>query len=142
MSGYKFKNVSSIRSKTMKAVRSKNTSIELLLRKALFKKGLRYRIHYKKLPGKPDVVFVKKKVAIFCDSEFWHGKDWELNKNKIKSNREYWFPKIEKNIERDKKNNKLLEDMGWTVLRYWEEDIRKNLSNIVKSISEQLDLET
>ena len=93
MRTYKFKNVNEIRSSNMRAIKGRDTSIELLLRKELFKRGLRFRINYKKLPGSPDVVFVKTKVAIFCDSEFWHGKDWERKKNRIICNRNIGFVK-------------------------------------------------
>jgi DNA mismatch endonuclease (patch repair protein) len=135
MAAYKFKNVSISRSNQMRAIKSKNTTPEMILRKALFKRGLRYRIHYKKLTGKPDIVLVKKKVVIFCDSEFWHGgQNWEDKKNRIKANREYWIPKIEKNIERDKINNYELNRLGWKVLRYWEKDIKKNIEIIVAEI--------
>ena len=125
----------------MKAIKGKDTSIELILRKALFKEGLRYRIHHKKLPGKPDIVFVNKKVAIFCDSEFWHGgNDWEPKKNKIKSNRDYWIPKIERNIQRDKEVNRELKKLGWRVFRYWEKDIRADINKIVDDILKNLNL--
>ncbi len=135
MTSYKFKNVDPIRSKQMSAIRSKNTTPELLLRKSLFRKGLRYRIHYKKLPGKPDIVFVKKRVAIFCDSEFWHGgSNWDEKKNRIKNNRDYWIPKIGKNIQRDKDITKKISEMGWVVLRFWEKDIQKDIDKITNRI--------
>lgn len=118
----------------MKAIASKDTSPELMIRRALFKKGFRYRIHYKDLPGKPDIVFVKKKVAIFCDGDFWHGKDWEQKKKKIKSNREYWIPKIQKNMQRDRISRNKLLNMGWTVLRFWDSDIKKNLDSVLNEI--------
>jgi DNA mismatch endonuclease, patch repair protein len=134
MTKYQFKNVTSIRSKTMSAIRGKDTSIELLLRRALFSQGLRYRIHYANIPGSPDIAFVKKRIAIFCDSEFWHGKDWLIKKKKIKNNRMYWIHKIEENIERDKNNMKSLEAMGWTVLRFWETEIKKDLPEVLANI--------
>jgi len=135
MPKYVFKNVDPARSRQMKSIRSKNTTPELMLRKELFNRKLRYRIHYKKLPGRPDIVFVAKKVAIFCDSEFWHGgKNWEEKKIRIKANRDYWIPKIEKNIARDIKVTKMLEDLGWTVLRYWEKDIKKDIESIIIDI--------
>ena len=89
-----------IRSRNMKAIKSKDTCIEKILRKALWSKGYRYRKNYSKLPRKPDIVFVREKIAVFCDSEFWHGKDWDRENCKIKSNREYWIKKIERNIQR------------------------------------------
>jgi len=126
----------------MRAIKSKGTSIELMLRKKLFKHGLRFRVHYKRLPGCPDIVFVSKKIAIFCDSEFWHGKNWDESRNKIKSNRDYWIPKIERTIERDRINTKKIKNLGWVVLRFWEQDIRKNLDFVVKKILVQLKLKT
>ena len=96
------------RSKNMSAVTSKDSKIELILRKALWHRGHRYRKHYKKVPGKPDIAFPGKKVAIFCDSEFWHGKNWEEKKHDIKTNQEFWHNKIKRNIERDKEVNKKL----------------------------------
>ena len=131
---YQFEDVSPTRSKTMKAIRGKNTSIELKLRSALHKHGLRFRIHYKKLPGSPDIVFVSKKVAIFCDGDFWHGKNWEEKKKKIKTRRDYWIPKIERNMQRDKENRSKIKEMDWTVLAYWDNDIKKNLEVVVEDI--------
>lgn len=110
----------------MQAIRSTNTSIEILLRRNLFKRGYRYRVNYSRVVGKPDIVFVSAKVAVFCDSEFWHGKDWNSAKNKIKSNHSYWLPKIESNIQRDKKINRSLRQNGWKVIRFWGMDIAKN----------------
>ena len=91
------------RHKNMKNIKSQNTSIELLLRKALWKKGYRYRKNYKALPGKPDIALTKYKIAIFCDGEFFHGKDWEVLKPRLErgTNSEYWVKKIARNIERD-----------------------------------------
>ena len=116
------------RSKNMKAIKNKDTSIELMLRKELWHRGLRYRKNYTKIIGKPDIVFISKKVAVFCDSEFWHGFDWENRKNDIKSNRDFWIPKIERNIQRDKEVTQTLTDDGWIVLRFWGRDIKKKLS--------------
>lgn len=122
------------RSKNMKAIKNKDTSIEIMLRKELWSRGLRYRKNYSRIIGKPDIVFVGKKVAVFCDSEFWHGYDWEHRKNDIKSNRDFWIPKIEKNIERDKKVTKTLTDDGWLVLRFWGKDIKKALADCADKI--------
>ena len=113
------------RRKNMKAVKNKDSEIERLLRKELWSRGLRYRKNYKKIIGKPDIVFVGKKVAVFCDSEFWHGYDWENKKNEIKSRREFWIPKIERNMQRDIEVNQALESEGWVVLRFWGNDIKK-----------------
>ena len=109
------------RTKNMKSIRSENTSIEVLLRKKLWENGYRYRKNFKELPGTPDIVLTKYKIAIFCDSEFFHGKDWEVLKPRLSagSNSEYWISKISRNINRDDEvNNKLLY-LGWTVIRFW-----------------------
>ena len=133
---YKFTNVSEIRSKTMRAVKNRNTGIELALRKELWKNGIRgYRVNYNKVIGKPDIAFVSKKIAIFCDSEFWHGKDWETKKERITTRRDYWIPKIYCNIERDKIVTTKLKETGWTVLRFWESEIKKNINAVIEKIS-------
>lgn len=127
------------RKKCMSHIRSKDTKIEIKLRKALWKKGYRYRKNYKKLPGKPDIVLVKQKIAIFCDSEFFHGKDWEesLRERIVRGNNaEYWEKKILRNMVRDDEINKKLESLGWTVLRFWEKDINKNIEACVKTVDE------
>ena len=111
----------------MQQVKNKDSKIEVLLRKELWSRGLRYRKNVTKVFGKPDIVFIGKKVAVFCDSEFWHGHDWENRKNDFKSNQEFWIPKIERNMERDREVNAELERQGWTVLRFWGKDIKKNL---------------
>ena len=103
----------------MKQVKNKDSDIELKLRKALWARGLRYQKNVLGIIGKPDIVFKGKRVAVFCDSEFWHGYDWDNRKNDIKSNKEFWITKIERNIERDKEVNKALEEQGWIVLRFW-----------------------
>ncbi len=124
------------RHKNMVAIKSKDTGIEVMLRKELWRRGLRgYRKNYKKLPGKPDIVFTKQKVAIFCDSEFWHGYDWENRKAWIKTNREYWYPKIERNMQRDRDINELLQKNGWVVLRFWGKQIKKDLNGCADSIT-------
>lgn len=123
------------RSKNMKAVKNKGSKIELALRKELWSRGLRgYRNNYKKAEGKPDIAFVKYKVAIFADSEFWHGKNWEVKKHEIKSNRDFWYKKIERNIERDREVNEILSAQGWTILRYWGKDILKRTQEIADEI--------
>jgi DNA mismatch endonuclease Vsr len=128
------------RRKNMQAVRSSGSKIEIVLAKALFNKGLRYRKNDRTVFGKPDLTFKKHKLAIFVDSEFWHGKDWESNKYNHKSNQQFWLAKIERNIERDKEvNGKLIAD-GWKVLRFWGKEITKNLDlciiQIQKTINE------
>lgn len=122
------------RHKNMSAVKNKDSKIELILRKILWDNGYRYRKNYTKVYGKPDIVFIKKKVAVFCDSEFWHGYSWQENKDKIHSHKDFWTEKIEKNMERDKKVNKILENDGWTVLRFWGKDIIKNTEECYRKI--------
>ncbi len=114
-------------SRNMKHNKSKDTKPELLLRKELWNRGLRYRKNYKGVCGKPDVVFLKAKIAIFVDGKMWHGFNWEHQKNDFKSNREYWIPKIEKNIEQDAKVNQILTEQGWQVLRFWDFEIKKDV---------------
>ena len=106
-------------------IRAKDTTPELLLRKALWHSGIRYRKNYKAVYGKPDIVFVRDKIAVFCDSEFWHGYDWENRKNDFKSNEDFWIPKIERNMQRDIEVNEKLKAEGWIVLRFWGKDIMK-----------------
>ena len=122
------------RRRNMQAIKSKDTTIELALRKALWSKGIRYRKNCKTLIGKPDIAITKYKIAVFCDSEYWHGSDWENRNQKIKSNREYWIPKIERNMARDQEVNAALEREGWTVIRFWERQIRKELDRCVDEI--------
>lgn len=112
----------------MSRIRSKDTQIEVKLRKELWSRGLRYRKNVKSVPGKPDVAFIGKKVAVFCDSEFWHGYDWDVRKAAIRTNRGYWIPKIERNMQRDQEVNSLLESQGWVVLRFWGSQINSELS--------------
>ncbi|PID28586.1 MAG: very short patch repair endonuclease [Candidatus Cloacimonadota bacterium] len=127
------------RSLNMKAVKSKGSKIEKILAKEMWARGLRYRKNVKDIFGKPDFAFKKAKTAVFCDSEFWHGKDWETRKNDIKSNRDYWFKKIERNIERDKEVTEYLTAQGWTVLRFWGKEITKNTEKCVQKIQNALD---
>lgn len=114
------------RRRNMQAVKSKDSQIELLLRKELWNRGIRYRKNSTKIFGKPDIVFIGKKIAVFCDSEFWHGYNWEERKKDFKSHQEFWIPKIERNMERDKEVTIKLESEGWTVLRFWGNEIKKN----------------
>lgn len=126
------------RRKNMKSIRSKDTKIEVLLRKALYEKGIKYRKNFDKLPGKPDIVLCKYKIAIFCDSEFFHGKDWEVLKSRLEksSNSEFWISKISKNREHDEKVNKELLFLGWKVIRFWGNDIIKHTEKCVRVIEE------
>lgn len=113
----------------MKAVKNKDSQIELLLRKELWSRGLRYRKNSNKVFGHPDIVFIGKKVAVFCDSEFWHGYNWDERKKDFKSHQEFWIPKIERNMERDAEVTAKLQKDGWTVLRFWGKDIKKNTAH-------------
>ncbi len=122
---------SAIRSEAMKKIRSKNTKPEITLRKELWAQGYRYRTNIKKLPGKPDIVISKYKLAIFVDGEFWHGHQWDEKKEKIKSNRGFWIPKIERNIQRDDEVNEQLDRLGWTVIRFWQHKIANDLRGSV-----------
>ncbi|MGO4919855.1 very short patch repair endonuclease [Maribacter spongiicola] len=115
------------RSKIMSKIKGKNTKPELAFRKALYAAGYRYRIDYKKLIGKPDIALPKYKTVIFIDGEYWHGKNWEERKPKVKTNREFWIAKIERNIQRDHEVNDELKNLGYNVFRFWETDIKKNL---------------
>ncbi len=111
----------------MQAIKNKDTKIEIQLRKELWSRGIRYRKNVKEVFGKPDIVFKSKKIAVFCDSEFWHGYNWKEKQDEIKSHRDFWIPKIEKNIKRDKEVNAALEAEGWMVLRFWGNEIKKNV---------------
>lgn len=122
------------RSKIMSKIKGKNTKPELQFRKALWKKGVRYRVDSKKLPGKPDVSIKKYKLAIFIDGEFWHGYNWDERKKTIKSNRRFWVPKIERNMQRDAEVNLQLKEMGYTVFRFWEHEIKKDLEKCLNDI--------
>lgn len=125
----------------MKKIRSVNTEPELNLRKAISKLGYRYRLNSEKLVGKPDLVFAKQKVVVFVDGEFWHGYQWKKKKPKIKANSEYWIAKIERNMKRDKANNKELSAMGYSVLRFWEHQIKRDLKGCVAKVVEKLNKE-
>lgn len=128
------------RKRNMKSIRSKDTEIELILRKTLWNRGIRYRKNYSKMPGKPDIAITKYKIAIFCDSEFFHGKDWEQLKLRLEKgdNGEFWVNKISKNREHDENINKQLTYLGWTVLRFWGTEIKKNTDECVRVIEETL----
>ena len=120
--------------------RSKDTSIELTLRKALWHKGYRYRKNYKKLPGSPDIALTKQKVAIFCDSEFFHGKNWDEKKQRLQkgTNPDYWINKIENNMQRDRENDLKLIALGWTVVHFWGEEIKRNPDECVRVVEEAI----
>lgn len=128
------------RNEVMSRIRSKNTKPELALRKivsaTLYPKGYRYRLHYEKLPGKPDIAFVSKKVVVFVDGSFWHGHRYK--KGQINLSRSYWLPKIKRNMERDKTINRMLRKIGWKVVRVWEHDVRKRPEKALKAVEQAL----
>lgn len=127
------------RSKIMGKIRGKNTKPELAFRKALWQAGYRYRIDYKKLVGKPDIALKKYKTVIFIDGEFWHGYNWEERKHKIKTNREFWIPKIERNIQRDEEVNTALREKGYKVFRFWETKVKKDLEACLEEVLAHLE---
>lgn len=122
------------RSKHMSKIKGKNTKPEMIFRKALYCSGVRYRINFKTLPGKPDLSNITKRFVIFIDGEFWHGYNWEEKRGKIKSNRAFWIPKIERNMQRDRENNILLEQMGYKVFRFWEHEVAKGLVGCIEKV--------
>lgn len=126
------------RRKNMQHIKSKDTKIEVILRKELWNRGYRYRKNYDKLPGSPDIVLTKYKIAIFCDGEFFHGKDWEVLKPRLEksNNSDFWISKISKNRKRDDEINKRLLFEGWTVIRFWGNDIKKDTDRCIKVIEE------
>ena len=131
----------SITHKIMASIKSKDTEPELLVRQALWKRGLRYRVNVSTLPGKPDIVFTRAKIAIFCDGDFWHGHNWAVRgmaslEEELNSYSEFWRSKILSNIERDSKNTLALTESGWIVIRLWESDIRKDLTSCITTIIE------
>lgn len=125
------------RRKNMQHIRSTDTSIEIKLRKALWHEGIRYRKNYKALPGKPDIAITKYRIAIFCDSSFWHGRDID-KKKPVDTNYTYWNTKIKRNIERDKEVNQSLRLMEWVVLRFWDIDINRRLEECIQTVKEAI----
>ena len=124
----------------MSKIRSKNTKPELIFRKALWKKGIRYRVNNKQLPGKPDVSIKKYKLAIFIDGEYWHGYNWDERKPKLKTNKRFWIPKIERNMQRDNEVNLELNDMGYTIFRFWAHELKDNLNTCINDVMVYLNL--
>ena len=126
----------------MRRVKNKDSVIELALRKELWKRGLRYRKNVKSVYGKPDIAFIGKKIAVFCDSEFWHGYAWEITQDEFQSRRDFWIPKIERNIQRDHEVNEKLRGDGWVVLRFWGKEIKQDVSacaDIIQAVWNQPD---
>ena len=115
-------------SHNMRQVKNKDSTIELALRKELWNRGLRYRKNVKSVFGKPDIAFIGKKIAVFCDSEFWHGYAWEITQDELQSRRDFWIPKIERNMQRDREVNEKLRSEGWIVLRFWGKEIKRDVS--------------
>lgn len=128
-------NVSSkYRSKLMKSIRSKDTLPERMFRKALWARGIRYRKNCRSIYGCPDIAITKHKITVFIDGEFWHGYKWQTKRTLIKSNREYWIRKIERNMEKDKLVGEMLTKEGWLVLRFWSQRVIKNLPECIEEV--------
>lgn len=135
-----FRPVSEAASRSKSKLRRTDTKPELLLRRKLWSEGLRYRKNFNKLPGKPDIIFPKQKIAVFCDGDFWHGRNWTIRRAKLAAgaNAAYWVAKIESNIARDVRVNHQLQELGWTVLRFWEGDLISDISSAVSAIKRHL----
>ncbi len=128
------------RSKIMGKIRGKNTKPELVFRRALYAAGYRYRIDYRKLIGRPDIALKKYRTVVFIDGEYWHGHNWEEKKPKIKTNREFWIAKIERNMQRDRQVNHELEHLGYKVFRFWEGEVKKELKRCVQEVVTHLEI--
>ena len=128
----------------MAHVKTKKNSAEVMLAKSLWHRGYRYRLNYKALPGSPDVALTKYRIAIFIDGEFWHGKDFEQRKTKLKNNKDYWIEKIQENIDRDLRNDKLLRQMDWYPIHFWSNDVIKYcnqcIDEIIYTIEDRIDV--
>ena len=135
-----FKPASQASSRTKRANRRRDTLHEVMLRRKLWQMGLRYRKNVDSLPGKPDIVFSRARLVVFCDGNFWHGRNWTKLRAELqhRANSEYWIAKIESNIERDAKNTALLEQAGWRVIRLWESDIKKDLDSVAAYVRDIL----
>ena len=126
------------RSYNMSRIRGKNTKPEIRFKKALWHAGVRYRSNRRRLPGKPDITFIKYKLVVFIDGSFWHGHDWGARKASIKTNRDFWIPKIERNIQKDHEINRFYLSRGWTVFRFWDFEIQKELGVCVKKVMDAI----
>ncbi len=122
--------------RNMRSNKCYDTRPELILRKELWRRGLRYRKNYKPLKGKPDIVFLRARIAVFVDGKMWHGYDWEHQKSDFKSNRDFWIPKIERNMERDREVTETLTEQGWAVLRFWDFEVKKDVVLCADKIEE------
>ena len=120
----------------MSKIKLKGGKAETILAKALWQQGYRYRKNDKRLPGSPDIAILKHHIAVFVDGEFWHGKDWETRKERLKRNREYWIEKIEENMARDLRNDQLLIQAEWTPIHFWEKDVLRNLPICVAEVED------
>ncbi len=144
MAGPSFKGRRAASEKASAAARGsskkRDTRCEMLLRRALWAAGLRYRKDVASLPGRPDIVFRHARVVVFCDGDFWHGRDWHARKRKLADghNAPYWVGKIERNMQRDRERTDALELDGWRVLRFWETDIARDVASIVERIEGEL----
>ena len=131
-------------SKRMSHVKTKRNSAEVMIAKSLWHRGYRYRLNYKALPGSPDIALTKYRIAIFIDGEFWHGKDFEQRKTKLKNNKDYWIEKIQENIDRDLRNDKLLRQMDWYPIHFWSNDVIKYcnqcIDEIIYTIEDRIDV--
>lgn len=123
----------------MSRIKNKDSKIEVKLRKELWSRGIRYRKNVRKVLGNPDIVFIGLKIAVFCDSEFWHGYDWDNRKNDFKTNRDFWIPKIERNMKRDIEVQEGLEQDGWIVLRFWGKEIEKETAKCADIIQKTIE---
>lgn len=128
---------SAVSSGIKKRVRAKDTTPELLLRRAVWGQGLRYRLHGRDLPGRPDLVFTRARVAVFCDGDFWHGRDWAQRRRRLRAgaNASYWLDKIRSNRARDRRVNRALTALGWVVLRFWETDIKADPERYARQVA-------
>ena len=135
-----FKPSSEKASRALSKIKATDTKGEKLLRSGLWRMGFRFRKNVRDLPGKPDIVFLRHKVVIFCDGDFWHGRRWRKDKRRLQAgpNAPYWIAKIQANINRDKRYNKELKRLGWHVVRLWESDIRANAEKAATSIAKIL----
>ena len=122
--------------RNMRSNKSKDTKPELILRKELWHRGLRYRKNVKTLEGKPDIVFLRAQIAVFVDGRMWHGYDWEHQKTDFKSHQDFWIPKIERNMERDYFVTQELIEQGWHVLRFWDFEIKKDVKACANKIEQ------
>jgi len=122
------------RRKTMQAVKSKGSKIDQMVQDALHQRGYTFEQNYPGAEGKPDIAFLPLRIAVFCDSDFWHGYNWQERKYDFKSKRDFWWKKIERNVERDAEVTKTLQEQGWTVLRFWGHEIKADLDRCLDTI--------